>query len=698
MPDSVPGKLVASEPVPPVRQYSFTDFQVNNPTAPPPGDRLDAEFDRINAAIGGTLAWTETSLSPDGTLRARAPNAAPRSISGPENAADHADGAAAVAQAYADVGMAWAEYMPDTIPPNLLVVQAVTGDHWSSRWWAHRASEYIYELEALLRAAPPLAIVYEYTYIATAGQTVFTGADRDGTVLVFTPGPQQTLAVYSNGLLRTPVTDYTATANTVTFLTPRGAGDVVQIQVEGIAAGGGYLPLTGGTLTGPLVLSADPLVALGAATRQYVDNHQPLGGPYLPISGGILTGDLTTGQVLTVQGTSPSPYPQLRLFNSANPVDQKLVVLYSDPSGSLNMQFGNDVGSAASTFFSVSRGSGYAVSAVNLTAPSINLNGTAWTSGTLTGNGVYSNAGFTLNGTTGGLLYDANYCYHRQDSSNWQWRYTRSNGTMEYVRGSDGASLFAIDGGGSVTAPGRATVNSIMNGTGTMYVAGDTAYYMGRNGADGHWRWVENNVTNMELDAAGTLTLKTEVVAPYITASTTVRVGDGQQQMYQPPGVHRYAFNNGWTWDWVTATGDLTWYANTVGAFITFIATGASQFHAVNWLGPWQGQPYITVSDERTKRDIEPSTVGLAEVLKIAPIRFHRPGKARVEIGFSAQQLAAVLPEAVVPVGTPEQEGPGSLASDDPMLGITSETVVAALVNAVRTLSARIEVLEGTRA
>lgn len=34
---------------------------------------------------------------------------------------------------------------------------------------------------------------------------------------------------------------------------------------------GGYLALTGGTLTGPLVLAADPAAALGAATKQYVD-------------------------------------------------------------------------------------------------------------------------------------------------------------------------------------------------------------------------------------------------------------------------------------------------------------------------------------------------------------------------------------------------------------------------------------------
>ena len=36
---------------------------------------------------------------------------------------------------------------------------------------------------------------------------------------------------------------------------------------------GSFLPLLGGTLTGPLILSGDPTSNLGAATKQYVDNH-----------------------------------------------------------------------------------------------------------------------------------------------------------------------------------------------------------------------------------------------------------------------------------------------------------------------------------------------------------------------------------------------------------------------------------------
>ena len=57
-------------------------------------------------------------------------------------------------------------------------------------------------------------------------------------------------------------------------------------------AGGPYLPITGGTLTGALTLNADPGAALGAATKQYVDGKVSA-APFLPIAGGTLTGLVT---------------------------------------------------------------------------------------------------------------------------------------------------------------------------------------------------------------------------------------------------------------------------------------------------------------------------------------------------------------------------------------------------------------------
>lgn len=56
------------------------------------------------------------------------------------NDANDAQGWANLAQDYANVCQAWAEYMPGTIPPNILAVMGITGDHWSARWWANQTA------------------------------------------------------------------------------------------------------------------------------------------------------------------------------------------------------------------------------------------------------------------------------------------------------------------------------------------------------------------------------------------------------------------------------------------------------------------------------------------------------------------------------------------------------------------------------
>ena len=51
-----------------------------------------------------------------------------------------------------------------------------------------------------------------------------------------------------------------------------------------------YMPKSGGTFTGEVILKADPTKALGAATMQYVDNKA---SNYMPKSGGAFTGAIT---------------------------------------------------------------------------------------------------------------------------------------------------------------------------------------------------------------------------------------------------------------------------------------------------------------------------------------------------------------------------------------------------------------------
>jgi hypothetical protein len=72
------------------------------------------------------------------------------------------------------------------------------------------------------------------------------------------------------------------------------------------------LAITGGTLTGVLILSADPVNTLDAATKQYVDNsinNGLAGSGFLPLSGGTMTGPLLLAADPTVNlGTSTKQY------------------------------------------------------------------------------------------------------------------------------------------------------------------------------------------------------------------------------------------------------------------------------------------------------------------------------------------------------------------------------------------------------
>jgi hypothetical protein len=167
-------------------------------------------------------------------------------------------------------------------------------------------------------------------------------------------------------------------------------------------------------------------------------------------------------------------------------------------------------------------------------------------------------------------------------------------------------------------------------------------------------------------------------------------------------GQNSLTFGNGWAWEWTIASGDLLW-RNAFGGPQWIMRTGSPiDYLAYNPAGPVGGfGPYADISDIRTKRYIASADdVGLTEVLALEPIRFIRLPPAaiggyspaertvpepRVELGFSAQATALVLPEAVVAIGQEET---------DPTLAVNSTPIIAVLVNAVKELTARIQVLE----
>ena len=104
-----------------------------------------------------------------------------------------------------------------------------------------------------------------YRYTATAGQSVFTGADLDNNVLACNPAD---MIVHMNGL-RLESTDYTATSTSVTLTTAATAGDELTVTsfvtfevadtYTKTAADSRYVNTTGDTMTGTLSVTGGRL-------------------------------------------------------------------------------------------------------------------------------------------------------------------------------------------------------------------------------------------------------------------------------------------------------------------------------------------------------------------------------------------------------------------------------------------------------
>ena len=325
----------------PQKVYDFTAHARRQPTAPPPGDRIDAqltnhadaitavqlaveqliaaqhapidveapvkallaqaerEVDAIKRATGYVQAladqtqrqlsrmFAEADRARDVADRAEArvaaasipaaaaapsPNYSPGQAmpalgygAGGFYASDDA-GAAAVSADYAQVSIEWAEHMPDTIPPNILAINAISGQHWSSRWWALRSANafgmlawwymgswpgpppstpltptgdpippgamYFDEILGImlvwngsswvpLAQGPSKATTSSLYYLAAAGQTVFplSAADRFGHTFAFNQTATEGLHGLVNGVRLEPTVDFTVdtVGSSVTF-------------------------------------------------------------------------------------------------------------------------------------------------------------------------------------------------------------------------------------------------------------------------------------------------------------------------------------------------------------------------------------------------------------------------------------------------------------------------------------------------
>ena len=139
----------------------------------------------------------------------------------------------------------------------------------------------------------------ESTAVFKANNGVSIAFDTDNAIVVSGTNASTSAA----GVVQ--LTDSTSSTSTNTAATPnsvkkaydKAASVSSDLSSYKTTVSNNYMPKSGGTFTGEVILKADPTKDLGAATKKYVDNKA---NNYMPKSGGTFTGAITLSGAPTV--------------------------------------------------------------------------------------------------------------------------------------------------------------------------------------------------------------------------------------------------------------------------------------------------------------------------------------------------------------------------------------------------------------
>jgi hypothetical protein len=263
------------------------------------------EYARSLALIGDVVTVQEQLKAKLEPLAAQAID----TLATADNSQNDAAFAAATAQDWAQVSIEWAEHMPDTIPPNVLATTGLTGNHWSSRWWASQAALTLSGFTGV------------NSFNGRSGLVVLTQDDITGAggapqaSPIFTGNPQAPTPARGDNDTSVATTAFvqdavaSGVAGVASFNTRVGAVVLLPADVVAVLPGASVAPLmdgigdvgvgttwaradhvhpsdtsrlalTGGTLTGPLTLAADPATILQPVTLRYLQAYAIDAGTY----------------------------------------------------------------------------------------------------------------------------------------------------------------------------------------------------------------------------------------------------------------------------------------------------------------------------------------------------------------------------------------------------------------------------------
>jgi Chaperone of endosialidase len=491
----------------------------------------------------------------------------------------------------------------------------------------------------------------------------------------------------------------------------------------------GFVPLAGGTMTGPLILSADPLGALGAATKQYVDNT--VGGGFLPITGGTVTG------ALTVQGAFTAASPA---NVNLSPTGSGTVTIAPATLGHMNNTQIGGVTPANGTFLTLSAtgaatfspaGASVAISPTAGGTVTINpaaagtinnmaIGGSVAAAGSFTGvtaSGNVTSASAVLSPTVyfGWPTYTD--CYISSNASytiflegaGWYYQWVRASGQRNWVNGSGGV-LMGLDPAGNLT-----TNQHIHAGSGNGYyfygnsVQTSTAF----KGYPSYSDWYETFGSGLKYYSwqGGNYSFSWNTTNGIFQYNTP----NGAMMQCNPDGSFFVGLQG-------YKPGGGAWQASSDIRIKTVKGEYPQGLDAINKLRPvvysYKGndtptadfdlpvfeepQAAVDAREEAEKLGVEPATQSLPVGVKSVPPRgvteAPYPASPHYQVavaeklftGLVAQEVETIFPEMVA-----ERAGyiDGKAVAD--IKDLDTGPLLFALVNAVKELSARVVALEG---
>jgi hypothetical protein len=404
-------------------------------------------------------------------------------------------------------------------------------------------------------------------------------------------------------------------------------------------AQGMFLPLTGGSLSGPLVLSGNATAALNPVTLQQLQ------AGWLPLAGGTLTGP--AGFSLPALGTTVnSQLMPLRFATTTTNIDAMEFLWNRSTAGS---SWGN-------ADFIIRR----------------NVDGTNVQT-VLTFGGLPGGPSFTLS-TQGDFRFSV-------DTTNMVWKLPTGNGTY-YWYNNGGAVVMTLFNTGNLALSGSGSGLQFADRTNTS----PTTWVLYATG--GYVRLYNPTVGDaLTFDVNGNIFLRNNntLLGKYTSGGNVYLIGTDTNNAVNINANSAVGTMNIYSWVniWVNP--------NVNGSNGNFILTSGAGYQP-------GGGSWINYSDRRIKKDIADYTTGLAAILALRPITYrfngrgvYRENEGGTHIGLIADETETVMPEMV---GRVEVRLDQYDRHATEIRSLNTNALTYALINAVKELAAELEALK----